>query len=253
MNRRLFGLGLLLFIFGVVLAYISAQSVFSSIPGYISASQSIAVQPNAAFVIPISINNFSILQAAYNSSLPVDFYLMNSTAYSALMPTAGNTLIRNAKDFDGRGVLFVINDSNRGTFPYVANLTLSQKPFYWNNQTILGNGTYYVVFQNYNNKTNMVFYTILNRSISSISESERNLSYGNILSNIFGTLFFIIGIILMFYGFFMKGRKEEAAQEEEAKKIYGEADSGRERHSRPIKRLKRRSRRTVYMKGRKKR
>ncbi len=235
MDRRLFGLGLLLLIIGIVLAYASVQSIFSSIPNYISATQNIAVQPKSDFFVPIAIGNESILQIVYNSSLPVNFYLMNSTARNSL-PKINATLIGNATYLQGNGLIYEIRNSTHGIFPYLANISLSQKPAYWNNQTLVASGTYYIVFQNYENKTNTVFYTILNRSVSSLASSEESYSYGNIAMNISSTLAVIAGIILMFYGLFMKPKKVEEEEKKEVERLY----SAMNRKHAPKHRMKRR-------------
>ena len=220
MDRRVVILGILLLILGLALAYLSVQSLFSGIPNYISATQSVQMRPASDLAIPISIYNSSILQIAYNSSVPVGFYLLNSSAYGMAYPKSANSLIQNITMYEGRGVIFIINSSGHGTFPYIQNLTLSTAPEYWDNASVLGKGTYYAVFQNYGNKSSTVSYTILNRSIASLSSSEEGYSYGSLYGNLFGTLFFVAGLVLIFYGFFMSGSKKEEADDDEAGQIY---------------------------------
>ena len=235
----MFGLGFLLLLVGILMAYASVQSVFSNIPNYISSTQTLALQPRSGFFVPIVIRNESILQIVYNSTVPINFFLINSTA-KEMLPKSNFTGIENATYLQGNGLLYEIDNSTHGMFPYLTNISLAQVPNYWyRNQTIIGNGTYYAVFQNYDNKSNTVFYTMLNRSVASLASSEQNYSYGNIALNVFSTLAVIAGIIVMFYALFMKPKKVEEQEGEEAERLY--ASMGRRpkaRHAKPKKSTK---------------
>lgn len=219
MNKRALGLGFLLLVAGIILAYASVQSIFSNMPNYMSTTQTVAVQPRSGFLVPIRISNASILQIVYNASFPVNFFLTNSTA-RYLLPQSNSTAWKVAY-LPGNGLLYEIDNSTHGIFPYIANMSLSQVPSFWyRNQTVVDNGTYYAVFQNYGNKSNTVFYTMLNRSIASLASSEQNYSYGNIVLNISSTLAVIAGIIIMFYASFMKPKNVEEAESREADRLY---------------------------------
>lgn len=219
MDKRIFGLGFLLLIVGIIMAYASVQSIFSNIPNYISSTQTLAVQSRSVLFVPIRINNESILQIVYNSTVPINFFLMNSTAKNALPQS--NSTIGNVTYLQGNGLIYAIDNSTHGMFPYITNISLAQVPNYWyRNQTIIGNGTYYAVFQNYENKSNTVFYTMLNRSVVSLASSEQNYSYGNIVLNIFSTLAVIAGIIVMFYALFMKPKKIEEQEGKDVERLY---------------------------------
>ena len=220
MDKKIFGLGLLLLLAGIIMAYASVQSIFSNIPNYISSTQTLALQPRSGFFVPIKISNDSILQIVYNSTLPINFFLINSTA-KGMLPQSNLTGIGNATYLQGNGLIYTIYNSTHGMFPYIVNVSLARVPNYWyRNQTIVGNGTYYAVFQNYENKSNTVFYTMLNRSVSSLASSEQNYSYGNITLNILSTLAVIAGIIVMFYALFMKPKKVEEQEGKEAERLY---------------------------------
>jgi hypothetical protein len=239
MNKRVLGFGFLLLLAGIIMAYASVQSIFSNIPNYISSTQTLALQPKSGFFVPISIRNESILQIVYNSTVPINFFLMNSTA-KGMLPQSNLTGIGNAAYLQGNGLIYTIYNSTHGMFPYITNISLAQAPNYWyRNQTIIGNGTYYAVFQNYENKSNTVFYTMLNRSVSSLASSEQNYSYGNIALNVFSTLAVIAGIIIMFYALFMKPKAVEEQEGKEVESIY--ASIGRRpavRHRKPKKATK---------------
>jgi len=234
MNKRMFGLGFLLLLAGIIMAYASVQSIFSNIPNYISSTQTLAVQPRSDFSVPIIINNESILQIIYNSSIPINFFLMNSTA-KGMFSQSNSTGMENATYLQGKGLIYAIDNSTHGMFPYITNMSLAQMPDYWyRNQTIVGNGTYYAVFQNYENKSNTVFYTMLNRSVESLASSEQNYSYGNIVLNVFSTLAVIAGIIVMFYALFMKPKKVEEQEGKEVERLYASMDRrSAVRHIRP--------------------
>jgi len=224
MDKRMFGLGFLLLLAGIIMAYASVQSIFSNIPNYVSSTQTLALQPRSNVFVPIIINNASILQIVYNSSVPINFFLMNSTA-KGMFPQSNFTGMENTTYLQGNGLIYAIDNSTHGMFPYITNISLAQVPDYWyRNQTIIGNGTYYAVFQNYENKSNTLFYTMLNRSVESLASSEQNYSYGNIVLNIFSTLAVIAGIIVMFYALFMKPKKVEEQEGNEVERIYASID-----------------------------
>ena len=239
MDKKIFGLGLLLLLAGIIMAYASVQSIFSNIPNYISSTQTLALQPRSGFFVPIKISNDSILQIVYNSTVPINFFLINSTA-KGMLPKTNLTGIGNATYLQGNGLIYSIYNSTHGMFPYILNVSLAQVPDYWyKNQTIVGNGTYYAVFQNYENRSNTVFYTMLNRSVSSLSSSEQNYSYGNITLNILSTLAVIAGIIVMFYALFMKPKKAEEQEEKQAERIYASISRRTAvRHRRPKRAVK---------------
>ena len=233
MDKKIFGLGLLLLLAGIIMAYASVQSIFSNIPNYISSTQTLALQPRSGFFVPIKISNDSILQIVYNSTVPINFFLINSTA-KGMLPKTNLTGIGNATYLQGNGLIYSIYNSTHGMFPYILNVSLAQVPDYWyKNQTIVGNGTYYAVFQNYENRSNTVFYTMLNRSVASLASSEQNYSYGNIALNVFSTLAVIAGIIVMFYALFMKPKKVEEHEGKEAERLY--ASMGRRPETRHAK------------------
>lgn len=218
-------MGVLLLLIGIMFEYFSVQSVYSNLPNYSSsATQSVAVQPKSDFFIPISISNVSILEMVYNSTEPIDFYLINSTAHN-LLQKANSTLIENATYLHGNGLVYQIDNSSYGIFPYQENLTQAQRPVYWagngtGNQTLFANGTYYAVFQNYGNKSNTVFYATLNRSLSSIASSEESYSFGNIGLNIGGSISVIAGIILLIYGLLSRSKTDEKNESAEAEMLY---------------------------------
>ena len=232
MDKRILGLGFLLLLAGIIMAYASVQSIFSNIPNYISSTQTIALQPKSNLFVPIIIRNASILQIIYNSSVPINFFLMNSTA-KGMFSQANFTGTGNVTYLQNNGLVYAIDNKTHGMFPYIVNISLAQAPDYWyHNQTIIGNGTYYAVFQNYENKSNTVFYTMLNRSVVSLASSEQNYSYGNIVLNISSTLAVIAGIIVMFYALFMKPKNVEEQEDKKVERLYASMDrrsSGRHR------------------------
>ena len=241
MDKKIFGLGLLLLLAGIIMAYASVQSIFSNIPNYISSTQTLALQPRSGFFVPIKISNDSILQIVYNSTLPINFFLINSTA-KGMLPQSNLTGIGNATYLQGNGLIYTIYNSTHGMFPYIVNVSLARVPNYWyRNQTIVGNGTYYAVFQNYENKSNTVFYTMLNRSVSSLASSEQNYSYGNITLNILSTLAVIAGIIVMFYALFMKPKNAEEQEGKQVERIYASIDRGPSVRHRKTKRAVKKS------------
>lgn len=147
MNKRLIYYGVILAVLASVIALFYVPSVNSSLLGVSSIiNQTVAVRANGFSVNPVRISNESLIVLGYRASNSVNFYLFNSLGFSSVSDyiSRNRSVAAVANTLYGRGLIASVMNSTVGTYPVVKNT--SARP----NVTILGNDTYYIVFENRN-------------------------------------------------------------------------------------------------------
>lgn len=193
MEKRLVYFGALLLVFSLIASY-SVATYFFQIPEYYT--MNIAIAPNMSTVSQIYLSNSNLTTIVYNSTEPVNFYVVDGSAYGVykLMPP---------KEFPTNisGVYEAILNSRSGMFSNFIKLNKTGNLAVYN-ITGLANGTYYMLFSNVGN-------VLANVSIIYISQNS-NRSYWDMF--VFGgvaAVLFLAGLALILYGFIKAGREKK--------------------------------------------
>ena len=243
MDKRFVLIGIVLILFSfllfsaVISPTISSQQNFNN-----SFINKIIVAPNSIVSTNIVLTNSSVLIAKYLSTIPINFYFINSTAKYFFN---NSTTLKNGNisNIEGKGLyLGIINGSYGTTYPYNANLsnmgyntTVStqgyKKPFYEYNQNIsqlnsiyYQKGTYYLEFYNDNTTYANVTYIYdlypLSYLINSTNQSVLNTAF--VPESLVGSLIFLVGIILTVFGLLKKNEniKEKEKINKEITELY---------------------------------
>ncbi|MGC8699399.1 MAG: hypothetical protein ACP5RK_00120 [Candidatus Micrarchaeia archaeon] len=194
MEKRLVYFGALLLVFSLIASY-SVATYFFQIPEYYT--MNIAIAPNMSTVSQIYLVNSNLTTIIYNSTEPVNFYVVNESVYRVykLVPP---------RDFPTNisGVYEAILNSRSGMFSNFIKLNKTQNLVVYNT-TGLANGTYYMLFSNVGN-------VLANVSVVYINQ-KNNRSYGYEYMFAFGgvaAVLFLAGLALILYGFIKAGREK---------------------------------------------
>jgi hypothetical protein len=138
-------LGVVLFLAGVVAAYMSLSSLQGISPAATPTARQLALGPGALRGVPVALNQSSVIFFSYNASARVDFYLANQSAYAAMGGAGANgTGARAAAvGLEGKGIYAVYENVSMASFPYVSG---SAAPAYSSNSLTFPAGTYYALF-----------------------------------------------------------------------------------------------------------
>ncbi len=231
MNRNLLLLGIIILVAGLFVTYQSSQQFFqNSASSNGVSSGSMHLGKGSTVYMPATFNSSMLIAVAYNSTLPINFYIANESAFSNILPhinsstTAGNTV----QSLEGKGIEVLYMDSARGAFPYQQQYAVSVKPPTYlaeNASYFLPADTYYIVFSNLNETANAtVFYSMYNRTEASItlSNSTNLLGYG-----VFGSAMSLIGIALVVISLFLKRKTSEEkiyATDEGINRLYDQVE-----------------------------
>lgn len=202
MNKKLFLLGIALLIVGF-LAALSSVNTSDFLSGPV---QSIRLAPNSILYSSVNLNMTSLLSIVYTSgNAPINFYLMNSTAFSEVSPyiSTGSIPPNVIENLTSQGMLAYYPNSSSGVYP-TSNTT-----------ELLPTGSYYLVYQNPGaNYVNTTYrYIIPNAALFNSTSSV----YKNIfISGIVGASLFIGGIVIMVLSFFIRKEPAQTPAEREA-------------------------------------
>ncbi|MGB9732628.1 MAG: hypothetical protein ACPLYE_01925 [Candidatus Micrarchaeales archaeon] len=197
MNKKIIYIGFLLLIIGIIFSYQLAASFFQ-IPYYSTAK--VLIAPNASATISFTLNKTSAVMIAYNSTLPIDFYVVNKSAYNSFL--LGNEL--NISKIKSAKALEVILGSRYGAFSNFMAMNQAQAQYY--QKASMQNGSYYGVFVNTHNSTASVLVVY--------GEEAAGKNYLDLLeSGSVAALLFLGGIVLIIYGLIARKKKDEEKEE----------------------------------------
>ncbi len=243
MNRRLLIIGILLLLFGLVSAYESGQQFLGNIssPNNTETSEFL-LMANSTWYTPLYFNSSSFMEVGYNSTNTLNFYILNSSAFTAVAPSLNSTnaLYSGVSSHEGSGVIGVFSNDSKGVFPYQDSYAgIFPAPNYSApNSTFLQAGTYYIVFRNPQSSNTLVFYSLFIRPIGALSLTSNSVFGYGLVSGIL----LIAGFALSVYSLFIRKEPKTEAKitEEKAQQAYAEIEKGKRREGR--KRIVRRKR-----------
>lgn len=206
MNKRVFLIGLLLLLLGIV---ISGGAVYTTLPSaseVITQSKNLSISAGSYGYLPMPLNQTSGLYVIFNSTQPVTFIFANSSAFYNLSSVTQPQMFSKAEEQEGKGVLEIFNGTT-GSFPYSS----AEKGIavYFTNVTFLPAGNYFLVFINHGSLPARVEL----RSAQVLAASIAAKAYSNLPAvsamAMVGSFLALIGIILMVASLFMHGKKKE--------------------------------------------
>ncbi|MGA3021126.1 MAG: hypothetical protein ABSD68_04225 [Candidatus Micrarchaeales archaeon] len=217
MIRKFLYLGILLFIFGIVSAFMAISSIIPSqfsTPNY----KQLVINSSSMKYLEFPLNQTGVVEILFNSNSPVNFYFTNATAFGKIsaLGAAPSSIGSLASSLKGNGVYEIYQNSTSGEFPYISygNST----PSYVSNETALLNAsTYYAIFT-YSGSASA------NVQLSSMSIPFSALKSGLETTGIYGGIAIVLvlaGIVLIILSIFMKPKQPAQDKiDEEAKKEY---------------------------------
>jgi|GEM_PF-5919805 hypothetical protein len=226
MDRRLFLLGVLLIVIGILIAFSYTYQALNASTVATGSRQTITIAPNRIVSSPISLNSTSMVYLVYNSNaVPITFYLLNSTAFDSLSPylQSGNlssnvlTSLESGdlykKAYNNTGGVFLLQGSSsaQGLSPASYNLSL-----------VLAGGTYYAIYRNPGNSSATTTYGYVLPNSGLITGTNQIISSGLGLYGEASAILILAGLILCVYSFVLPGRKPKNAsrREEAIQKLY---------------------------------
>ena len=239
MDKRLLLLGFICLIICFAIAYSVVDSVQNKISNStacegtsiaLCSSQIITVAPYRMVYKTINMNTSGVLEAGYSSgNTPIDFYIMNQSAYSYLSQNTGsvNLNITDVASVEGNGLIFAV-ERHLSLFPYSSayNSSVVAAPLYSVNESqFLSAGDYYLIFKNPTNESVNATY-IYAVSNTGLINFQNPLAASGSEGGIASAAFLIAGIILIVLGLVYKkvDKVSEVKLEEEIEKEYARID-----------------------------
>jgi hypothetical protein len=227
MIRKFLYLGILLFIFGIVSAFMAASSIIPSqfSPNY----RKLTVNSSSMNYLAFPLNQTGIVELLFNSSSPVDFYFTNATAFSEISSLSSTPSgIRSlATSLEGKGVYEVYKSSIFGAFPYISYGNLTAPDYMFNETALFNASTYYAVFAYSGNASATVQLTFMSIPLS-------GLKSGLETTGIFGSVAIILilaGLVMAVVSVFMKPKQSgQDETDKDAKKEYDEIEKSNRSH-----------------------
>ena len=155
MDKRIVYSGIVLILLSLVAAFFYSSYLFQ-IPTF--SNIGIVLAPNMTSSTAFQVNQSSLITLTYNSTEPIDAYIINSPAYVDAIAIIKNSykLRQMVLMLEGNGTLGVYLNSTFGIFSnglYASNSTINiGKPAYSASPNDYANGTYYLILQNFGNK-----------------------------------------------------------------------------------------------------
>jgi hypothetical protein len=211
-------IGILLIIISVFVGSTQIAQPSTEMP-YASGS---VVAPNS-FVYGALKLNYSNFIFIYNSSNPVNFYLLNDSGfaylklYNSVSVFSGNTA--------GHGVIYKLLNKTQGGVLYAYNYSTNSSanasiPYFITGGS--GNkyhGSYFFLFSNQGNTISNVTYEYVNGPLG--NSSAEVYSYVSTPGSIVSAILFIAGVVLIFFSLFRKREKKVQSDIDiEASKLY---------------------------------
>jgi hypothetical protein len=221
MRKKILYLGILLFIFGIALAFSAANAITSSqfsTPNF----RNLTVNSNSTNYLALPLNQTGIVELIFESNSPVDFYFTNETAFSKIsspkLTPSGISSI--AVSLEGNGVYEVYKNSTHGAFPYASYENITTPDYMFNGTPLFNESTYYAVFAYSGNAS-----TTVQLSFTSMPLSDLKLELGKTGSWLLilgvAVVLGLAGIAISIVSVFMKPKQSGKDEtDEEAKKEY---------------------------------
>ena len=192
MRKKIIYIGILLIIASLAIAYQGASALFQ-IPLYYSTR--VVISPNLTASSPFTYNESAYITIIFNSTSPINFYVVNESAYDQIKGIRLNISVEQIK-----GISEIKLNAYNGIFSNLIALNENSVLLY--NTSNLKNGTYYALFENTGNKTADL--TILYISQKKSSSFNAIFGYGGV-----SAVLLILGTILIVYGFILKSEGNE--------------------------------------------
>jgi uncharacterized membrane protein len=261
MNKKVLYLGVLLFIFGLAVLFLSVPQSNQYQGLNISAYHTIELTPNSSISIPIQINGTGLAVAEFKSTEPTLYLFENYSALSIANSIAYNAINSSyAISLRNRGIYSIGSPNYSGVYTYTYNSSASSptnalasyNPLTYSS-FINENGTYYMTFRNVGSNSSTLIYNYFSTKISSLPTNY----IGTIsITSIAGPALSFIGMVLIILSLMMKSKKaieEERLEDARIEKAYSRLEKlsrtkSTVRHSRqrakaaPRRKAKRKSR-----------
>ncbi len=231
MDRRLLLVGLLLLVLFFVSSIFISGGVSSTVNPNVY-TYSAMLKPHTEIDYSIPLANTSQLTMTYNSSIPVNIYLINQSAFNALSNeiSMNQSLLANVSALEGKGVIFAIENST------IPGSNGSRIVYGLNSSNTLPPGRYHLIFENARDQNASI------GQIDIITESLAQLTSNPALNNIaleslIPAVMLIAAIALMIWGAISRTKKDKEGEEEKVKNMY-ESYEKKERKSnkKPVQR-----------------
>jgi hypothetical protein len=221
MRKRLLYAGGIVFVVGLILAFIAFTSLGSVTAAPVSNTLTLGAGSPLGYV-QIFLNQSGMVVLTYNATTGVDFYFVNQTAFNKISSAsaAGKGISSTATSLEGSGVYAAYSNLSVGTFPFApASLHVP----YLANATVLSGGNYYALFSNRANRTSQVLVGYLR-----ITASQLGATYTTVIFIGVSMLLMVAGIIIALVSLFLKPkeavRSKIAQMDEAARKEYEELE-----------------------------
>ncbi len=221
LNKKMLVVGILLMLLSAIIGGTAYTSAFNG--AATTDHEGLALHPSSSIYVSLNVNSSESPLLLYYSSAPVDFYLLNSTAFNSIEPYLSNSsrISALAGIMEGKGVMEVFSNSTLGVFPYTKNYsTISfPPPSYTINGTIpAANATYYIIYSNKGTEYANISYTaIYLPRVSSDAYVKSAFAWQSVASG----LLFLTGVIISILSFILGNKKAgEKERDTEAEKIY---------------------------------
>ncbi len=209
MDRRMLWIGIIIFIAGLGIAYLSFPSP------YISANNGkqydIMLLADSGMYAPLQMNGTGAMSVSFISSSPIDFYLLNGSAFSMAgryVQNPGN-FSASVNEIKGKGIIYSEMNSTSSSTLNSTNSSAGYGQVDW----LVYNGTYYLVFENPSNVSTALSYYVVIQDFGIGPGPE--VSTGG---SVFAVLLVIAGVAIAAYGIFR--RRTDTGEFEGLGKIY---------------------------------
>ena len=224
--KKMTKIGIILFIISLLIIYISAINFENSFTG--SSLQEMSVLPHNTLYASFNLTNATIVGVFYyTNGTTANFFFVNQTGFSRVSSQVNSNQPINRTEIEGHGAIELVYNGIAGVFPYQQlNSTTNQTYVYAPNYSpVLPTGNYYAIFENPNNSSVQIFYSIILKAQSAIS----NTIFSSAVYGIIGAAMFFSGIVLILYSILLKPKKEEQLfnSSEEIEKLYAKQASRR--------------------------
>ena len=228
MNKKVLYMGVLLFIFGLAILFLSVPPSNQYQGLNISAYHTIEMTPNSSISVPIQVNGTGIAVAEFKSTEPTLYLFENYSALPIANSIAYNSINSSyAMALRSKGIYSIGYPNYSGVYTYTynsstslpANAIESYNPLAYSS-FISENGTYYMTFRNTGSNSSTLIYNYFSTKISSLPTNY----IGSVsLTSIAGPSLSFVGMILIILSLMMKSKKaieEERMEDASIEKAY---------------------------------
>ena len=195
--KNLTKIGILAFIFSIVIVYMSSLSFQGAVTGS-ALQQAIIPAQNTTQILIMLPNSTALGLAYYTNGNAVNFAFTNESSLAAAISEINSSSLWPVAPTDGPKILEMSYNSAYGIFPYqMQNGT--QLVHYYSQSPILSAGNYYAIFHNPGNSSITVYYSTVLKPESQINSMLiSNAAYGAV-----AMLLFFGGLVIIAYSIFI--------------------------------------------------